>query len=182
MTSPFQAGRLDVAAFAQAKARLAGADLLSKYERLAIEVRGLEPDLTINWQVQGEQRSAADGVARPALHVQVQATLPLTCQRCMGEVRVPIQIDRHLLFAPDEASAAALDDASDDDVLALSSDLDLHALIEDELLMALPLVPRHDVCPHPVQLAVQDADFDAHPDEQPHPFAALAALKGGKAH
>ena len=182
MNSAFQPQRLDVAAFAHAKARLSAHDLLQQYERLIQEVRAPESDLTIEWHVQGEQRSAADGVARPALHVQAQARLPLTCQRCMGEVRVEVQVDRHVLFAADEDSAAALDDVSEDDVLALVPDLDLRALIEDELLMALPLVPRHAVCPQPVKLSAQDADFDAAQEERQHPFAALAALKDGKAH
>ena len=84
MSSSFEPRHLDVAAFARAKARLSARDSLQKYERLALEVRASEPDLTLEWQVQGEQRSAADGVARPALHVQANARLPLTCQRCMG--------------------------------------------------------------------------------------------------
>ena len=182
MSSPFQPHRLDVAAFAQVKAHLSAHEKLQKYERLTQETRASAPDLVIDWQVQGEQRSAADGVTRPALHVQAHARLPLTCQRCMGEVRVDVEVDRHVLFAADEDSAAALDDVSEDDVLALTPELDLHELIEDELLMALPLVPRHEVCPGPVQLSAQDADFDAAQDEKQHPFAALAALKDGKPH
>ena len=182
MSSPFQPDRLDVAAFVQAKAKLSARDSLQKYERLAEETRAPEPDLIIEWQLQGEQRSAADGVARPALHVQAHAHLPLTCQRCMGEVRVDVAVDRHVLFAADEDSAAALDDVSDDDVLALTPELDVRELVEDELLMALPVVPRHEVCPGPVQLSAQDADFDAAQDEKQHPFAALAALKDGKPH
>ncbi|MBN9404470.1 MAG: DUF177 domain-containing protein [Burkholderiales bacterium] len=182
MSSSFEPRHLDVAAFARAKARLSARDSLQKYERLALEVRASEPDLTLEWQVQGEQRSAADGVARPALHVQANARLPLTCQRCMGEVRVDVQVDRHVLFARDEDSAAALDDVSEDDVLALTPDLDLHDLIEDELLMALPLVPRHEVCPQPLRLSAQDADFEAAQEDKQHPFAALAVLKGGKKH
>lgn len=98
----------------------------------------------------------------------------------MGEVRVPLAVDRHFVFVPDEDTAAALDEASDDDVLALAPDFDLRALIEDELLMALPLVPRHDECPDAVQLSVQSADFDAAQEEKTNPFAALAALKHDK--
>jgi len=42
------------------------------------------------------------------------------------------------------------------------------------------VVPRHEVCPTEVQLAAQDADFDAAQADKPNPFAALAGLKGGK--
>ena len=119
---------------------------------------------------------------RPALHLRARCVVPLACQRCLGELRVPLEVDRHIVFARDEDSAAALDDASEDDVLALSGELDVRELVEDELLLALPLVPRHDVCPGAVRLSAQDADFDAAGDERPHPFAGLAALKAGKPH
>ena len=132
----------------------------------------------VRWQATGERRSAVDGSVRPALHLCVHAALPLTCQRCLGEVLTPVEVDRHFIFVPDESTAAALDDESEDDVLALEPSFDLHALIEDELLMALPLVPRHDRCPQPVMLSVQDPGFDAPTPDKPNPFAALAQLKG----
>ncbi len=180
MSKTFSPDRLDVAAFAQAQASLSGRDPLQNYERLAQDLHAPDGDLPIDWQVEGEQRSAIDGSRRPALHLRVQATLPLTCQRCMGEVRVPVAVDRHLVFVPDEDTAAALDEASDDDVLALAPDFDVRALIEDELLMALPLVPRHDECPEGVQLSAQSPGFEDAEPARPNPFAALAALKDGK--
>jgi len=45
------------------------------------------------------------------------------------------------------------------------------------VLMDLPLVPRHDICPVAVKLAVADADFEV-AAEKPNPFAQLAQLKG----
>jgi uncharacterized protein len=39
-------------------------------------------------------------------------------------------------------------------------------------------VPRHDVCPVPVPMAVQDEDFRE--EQRPNPFAGLSVLKGGK--
>jgi uncharacterized protein len=179
MTQTFLPRQLDVAAFAQARGALEGRDMLSSYERLARDLQATQPDQAVNWQVQGESRGAADGSVRPALHLRADAALPLTCQRCLGPVLAPVHIDAHFIFMPDEAAAAALDDESEDDVLALSSALDLHALIEDELLLALPLVPRHDACPHAVQLSAQDGGFDAASQNKVHPFAALGALKDG---
>ncbi|MDO5692180.1 MAG: DUF177 domain-containing protein [Pseudomonadota bacterium] len=180
MSKTFQPDRLDVAAFVTAKAHLSAHDPLQKYERLAQELREPEHDLVIDWQVDGEQRGTIDGSRRPALHLRARADLPLTCQRCMGEVRVPVEVDRHFVFVPDEDAAAALDEASDDDVLALAPDFDLRDLIEDELLMALPLVPRHEQCPEGVRLSAQSADFDAAQEEKANPFAALAVLKTDK--
>ncbi len=59
-------------------------------------------------------------------------------------------------------------------MLALTRALDLRELIEDELLLALPIVPRHEVCPVPL---VAPADAAELVEEKPNPFAALAALK-----
>ena len=47
------------------------------------------------------------------------------------EVTEAVEVDRHFLFVPDEATAAALDDESDDDVLAIAPDFNLQALSED---------------------------------------------------
>jgi uncharacterized protein len=87
-----------------------------------------------------------------------------------------------LRFVQGEALAEQLDEDSEDDVLALGPPLDLHELIEDELILALPLVPRHDQCPQPLPMHHDGVQTPA--DETPtHPFAALAALrrKGGSA-
>ena len=179
MSKTFNAGRLDVVAFAQAGATLSGADPLRKYERLVRELHAPQPDLAVAWRARGGQRKAVNGSLRPSIHLVAGAELPLTCQRCMGEVLTPVAVDRHFIFVDDEDTAAALDDESDDDVLAMAPDFDLHGLIEDELLMALPLVPRHGECPQGVRLSAQSADFDAAQDEKSSPFAALAALKKG---
>jgi uncharacterized protein len=90
---------------------------------------------------------------------------------------VPLAIDQRLRFVRGEAQAEALDAEIEEDVLALSKSLDLRELVEDELLLALPIVPRHGVCPQPLPLLQGDA---APPDEVPereNPFAALQGLK-----
>jgi uncharacterized protein len=50
-------------------------------------------------------------------------------------------------------------------------------LIEDELLMAMPPVPKHENCPKPVKLQAVDAAFEEQPGEKPNPFAMLEQLK-----
>ena len=177
MTTRDAPRKLDVARLAQARQTLAGTELLQHYERLAQECKGPVADLTLKWQATGETRSLASGSSHPALHLQAETALPLTCQRCLGEVPTPVAVDRHFVFLPDEDTAAALDDDEEDDLLVLARDFDLQALIEDEMLLALPLVPMHETCPAPVKTVAQDADFDAAGGERPNPFAALAALK-----
>jgi uncharacterized protein len=177
MKKEFVATRLDVQAFAQAATPWSRQDALADYERLAEEAQGSIDGLTVSWTAQGQLRATPGGADEVWLHLSVQARLPLTCQRCMGPLDTEVTSERWFRFAADEAAAAALDDEVDEDVLVSAPDFDLHELIEDELLMSLPLVPRHDICPVPVKLAVEDPEFEAELDAKPNPFAALAKLR-----
>ena len=185
MPKPFDARRLDVARFVLEAGALAGSAPLAGLPRLAGETAAqaiaADRPVVVDWRAQGEMRRDAgldDGVARPALHLRAQTRLPLTCQRCLQPVWTEVAVDRHILFAPDEAQAVRLDERAEDDVLALSRDFDLLGLIEDELLLALPLAPRHDRCPQALPGPAADSGDTA--AGQPHPFAALAALKRPK--
>jgi uncharacterized protein len=61
-----------------------------------------------------------------------------------------LELDRRFLFVARRGQAARLDEEIDDEVLVFARELDLHALLEDELLLDLPLVPRHDAAPQPL--------------------------------
>lgn len=180
MSSEFDPHRLNVQAFAQAGATLSAVDLLSKYERLMAETGAPGADREVRWTARGEQQTDASGYVRVWLHLEAVVNLPLTCQRCLGPADIELSVARDFRFVATEEQAEAEDEEAEEDVLVLSRDFDLQALVEDELLMELPLVPRHAVCPGEVKLAVQDADFEAASAAKPNPFAALAGLKGGK--
>jgi len=173
---------LDVRAFAQAAGTRSAQDTLQKYERLMEESQGQGGDSAVNWSAQGEMRPVPGGAAEIWLHLQADAHVPVTCQRCLQPVDVPLVVDRSFRFVADEETAAQLDEEAEEEVLALDPEFDLASLIEDELLMEMPLVPRHEVCPTEVKLEAVDEDFDTAMAEKPKPFAALAQLKGGKPH
>jgi uncharacterized protein len=88
-------------------------------------------------------------------------------------VEVLTEVKRWLRFAGDEAEAAELDAESEDDVLPLQRWLNLKDLVEDELLLALPLVPRHEQCPEAPSLVHEAENFE----EPEHPFAALQRFR-----
>ncbi len=180
MTLEFYARRLDVKAFAQAGAVLSGQDLLSKYERLLAETGGLGVERPVHWEARGEQHIDASGHVQVWLHLSAQVSLPLTCQRCLGPADIELEVVRDFRFVASEEQAEAEDEEAEEDVLALTRELNLQELIEDELLMELPVVPRHEVCPTEVKLVAQDAEFEAASAAKPNPFAALAGLKGAK--
>ena len=172
---PLDPRRLDVAFAAREGAALQGEWPLAGFERLA-EAQD-EAGSAVTWSATAAQRSRPGGAPQPGLHLLAQATVTRECQRCLKPMALPLAVDRRFLFAADEASAAALDAESDEaDVLVLAPRLDLHELVEDELLLALPIVPRHERCPEPLPVAAEPAAPEASA-APPHPFAALAALK-----
>ena len=145
--------------------------------RLAGSVAAAGPDAApVAWSARGELRPVAGGEAEVWLHLSAATTVTLQCQRCLQPMAEPLHVDRRLRFVRGEAEAARLDEASEDDVLDLPPRLDLHELVEDELILALPLVPRHADCPAPLPLPAAEPEVDA-PAPAPHPFAALAALR-----
>lgn len=180
MKAAYSPERLDVRALARAGDRLEGETPVNQCERLLAELASTQVTVPlIHWSAQGEWRERLGGAGQCWLQVTAQVRLPLVCQRCLGPVEMHLEVERTFRFVSDEATAEREDEDAEEDVLVLSPQFDLIGLIEDELLMALPLVPRHEPdCPSPVQLSVQDAGFEeAQSEGRPHPFAALAQLK-----
>jgi len=174
--------RLDVEAFAKDGDELAGEWPLAGLARLCesahAEARPGDGD-RVAWQARGELRPVRGDRPQVWLHVSAQTRIQLECQRCLQPVDAQLQAQRSFQFAPDEATAAEIDAESEDDVLVLTRALDMKSLVEDELILALPLVPRHDDCPRPL---VMPAAMDEPQPARPNPFAALAALKDKSRH
>lgn len=177
MSKDFSVDHLDVKAFAQAGATLTGNDPLSHYPRLAHEAQGPIDGLQVRWRAEGELHTEADDVSHVWLHLQMEADLPLVCQRCLQADPMPLQVERSFRFVADEATAEALDDEAEEDLLALSRDFDLHQLIEDELLMEVPLVPRHARCPTDLPMESSSDEFEQAAAEKTNPFAVLQGLR-----
>lgn len=168
--------RLDMRSFARVAGAIGGQWALAAMQRLN---QSCEPALAdaempaVPWSARAEIRSGVGSNDQLWLHLEVRATVRLQCQRCMLPMQQTIDAKRSFLFARDELEAARLDEELDDDVLVLSRSLDLAELAEDELILALPLVPRHERCPEPLAVPVDSA---AAP-ERPNPFAALETLR-----
>ncbi|MFO1326891.1 MAG: DUF177 domain-containing protein [Rubrivivax sp.] len=174
----FDARRLDVRAFAKAAASLSGQWPLSSFERLGDQLAAVPVDALVGWKVEGQAQDLRGGASQTWLHIEAEATLPLSCQRCLEPVAQPVRVDRRYLFVRDEAEAARLDGEIEEDVLVATRELDLHELLEDELLLDLPLVPRHAHCKGPQALPAPGDDSAAgEPPERLRPFQALGALR-----
>jgi uncharacterized protein len=178
MKKEYSLKRLDLRLLAQAADSVVGSAAVAQFPRLVEEsasAAALSHEVT--WTARGELRHVTGGADQVWMHLQAGSVITQTCQRCLTPVDLPLVVDRSYRFVKDESTAEAEDDASEEDVLALSREFDLMALIEDELLMSLPVVPKHEVCPELVPMSVEDEEFRHAEAEKPNPFAALAQLK-----
>ena len=160
---------------------LTGEVALSQLPRLASVVLGGRDGSEA--RVSYELRFERDRDGRALVNGRVQSCLRLPCQRCLGEVGIAIDAPLRLgLINHDQVAGELPDDL--DPLVITDERLDLLALIEDELLLAIPTVPRHDAgfCQPPEQ--AETGATSASPGnslgpsrEAPHPFAVLAGVR-----
>ncbi len=172
--------RLDARAFAESRGHLTIDTPLAHLPRLREEADGDDPSLgEVHWEAMAEMRpGTASAALSPWLRLTAHTSLPLTCQRCLGPVDTALEVDRWFRFVADEAAAEAQDDEAEEDLLAMEPRPSLFEVLEDELLMALPLVPLHGTCPVEVVLKAEDPGVEeGEAAPRKNPFAALEHLK-----
>jgi uncharacterized protein len=131
----------------------------------------LDAGASVHYDIHGR----VDEEGHPGAVMNLSGRLPLRCERCNGPVEFVLERNVPFRFVNDEQELNALP-IEDDEVEEVvgSPAMDLLAWVEDEAILSLPLVPRHDDCALPYAEAPPPAD-----PERPHPFAALAKLKRG---
>jgi len=109
----------------------------------------------------------------------VEVELDLDCQRCLSPVNVKVASEFEVAIAASDESAKNIP-RHYEPVIVEEDTLDLVPLIEEELLLALPMHAYHERCD--VQMSFGDAELDAAEVEEttPNPFQVLANLKVGK--
>ncbi len=147
---------------------------IDRFDRL-LEDLPEQAGTTVSWTVKGEM----DSFGQRFLHVHVKAAPMLECQRCMKPFEWVVDSRNRLQVVKSEADLDAGDAADDDpdDVIERilgSQRLDVLALVEDEIILSLPYVPKHDVCPSLPEPLEEEPDSDS---VRPSPFAALDQLK-----
>lgn len=126
-----------------------------------------------------------DNRKRARIKGQIQADLVLECQRCLGAMVLPVSavLDLAVIQVPEEAERLP---ESCDPVWVEEDTLRLLDLVEDELILAIPQVPRHepDTCRmasvNPLQGETADQEQEDDASDKPNPFAVLAGFKSGK--
>lgn len=173
MKNEWDPRQLDVRAFARAGGHLQGQSELSQWQRLAPEAA--QTDGSVQWTLSGSTRAVTLGQEQIWLEVRAQLDIALTCQRCLSSVRYPLQVERAFRFVADETVAIEEDEHSEEDVLAWSHRFDALELLEDELIMVLPMIPMHEDCQGEHVLTSKDEPESE--VKRPNPFAVLSSLR-----
>lgn len=119
---------------------------------------------------------AEDAQRRVRVSGSVSASLTLQCQRCTRLFEQSVDAGIAGVVVADEQAAAGVPRA-DEPILADGDSLDVHALVEDELLLALPMVARCDDPQCRANYDTQPLSDQAQPKRKDNPFAVLDQLK-----
>ena len=155
---------------------------LSRFTRIAQEA--VPPIDALDVQVQCRLYQNERGVA--CIEATLRTSIALTCQRCLEPVQHDVDTMVDLALLSDLKYADRL--GEDADFVVLSEEqlahgvddeqvIDLLALLEDEMLLSLPLAPRHEDCEVSVK-SVLVGDDEPSPSRTDNPFGVLASLKG----
>ncbi len=137
---------------------------MSQLERLHDVLAAV--DGVVGYRIEGFKGQRGE----PMLQLTVQGSLQLACQRCLEAVPFELDVDSLLEIIP-EGSEMSQDELEDDtrDFLPVVRELMVADFVEDEIILALPVAPRHEKCGFP---GAADAG------ERPNPFTVLDGLKG----
>lgn len=159
---------IDGLEFAQAASKLQGAWPVTEFARLRDALRTEEG--TLRYELQG----MPEAHGRPALRLIVDGVLPLVCQRCLGALEYPLHIEALLLLAATQAEVDAEPlEAEGPESIVAGREMAVQALVEDEVLLAIPIAPRHAACARAAASA---------PGATARPFAGLRGLMDGWKH
>ncbi len=156
---------IDSLDFARNGQRISGEISVTQLPRLLDVLKNQQS--VLHYTIQG----GVDRFGCALLDVSINGTCQLLCQRCMNNMDYLVQITTRLLLR-NQASLDALDDEEEmfDSILA-DAQMDILDLLQDEIVLSLPIAPKHQIgdC--------QAADGKQSAKETTHPFAALAGLK-----
>lgn len=137
------------------------------HEALATDKADIGVDVILH---RGEQQQVL-------MTVTLNAVVQLICQRCLDVMSFIMNKQYNYMFVHSRYEQVMLPDGYDTLDLKVKDPFDLRALIEDELLLALPIIPMHesDECQQPAALNEPEPIEDE--GVRSNPFSILAQLK-----
>jgi uncharacterized protein len=154
--------------FARTGSKLQGAWPVADFARLRDALRSDAGALRY------ELRGVPQENGHPALRLKVDGALQLSCQRCLGALEYPLRIEVLLRLAATQAEVDAEPiEAEGPELIVAGREMPVHDLVEDELLLAIPIAPHHESCAGREGQASRAGQS---------PFADLRRLFGGTKH
>lgn len=156
---------------ADREAVLEGSFALKQFDRVCDQLEGESGEVSVRLEFGRDTQGII--TMQGSLDVEVQ----MICQRCLEAAQIPVHGEFIYAIFREDATPENLPRGYD--ALEVGEDpLELHDLIEEELLLALPIVPAHapEQCRHP-------AGYTAAPEpsvdevSRSNPFGVLAQLK-----
>lgn len=154
---------------AAAKKRFSGEIPLDSLDRLEGLIVAPKPGDVVRFDVS----FAHDAHGHVVADLSVEANVSLVCQRTLGPFAYPINGQSRIGVVRTEAEAEGLP-ADYEPLICEEDDLSIARLVEEEMLLALPLVPIDPQAPQPTELAVEE-ELVKEPTHRP--FEVLAELK-----
>lgn len=172
--------RFDAFELSRLRRRLDGQLAVARLPRLGAELA--DPASHIDYAVHG----GPDAQGHPGALLRLQGSLRLKCERC-GEA-LDFALEREVRFrfvrSEVEADALPLEEEGEEEVVVGSQSMSLADWVEEEVLLSLPVAPKHEDCiAHAVARENLEVSVDAQPPQgRRQPFAALASLRKSAKH
>ncbi len=158
--------------YAEQDLHLDGAVKLIDMQRL----NATRPEPSADERVMVNLHFGQDEQGMTYLKGHIQGKLALQCQRCLELYNYEIMSDFALGIVKSLAEEKALPDQYEPAIVQEDGQLALRDLIEDEIILTLPIIPRHEPEVCKVKLPLADASWDA-ADKGENPFQVLQTLK-----
>ncbi|MFQ6023669.1 MAG: YceD family protein [Acidiferrobacterales bacterium] len=159
---------VDPIKLADARAHISGKLPLKTMGRLRVLCLDTEAQARVSLHF---ERSSDQGLRR--MHGRISVRLHVACQRCLERMTLVLKAEPSLIVVKAGEHTDLLEHETE--VLVADKPVALSKIVEDELLLAMPMIPMHDVseCPAAAHMAAQ-----RNSDQTPaNPFSVLGRLK-----
>jgi uncharacterized protein len=170
-SDPVSLGVVNIDRFTRLEQRVEGRSAPGTFPRLRDVL--VFPDGELNYRVEGHLLARPDGSRQRSVRCIITGWVTLQCQTTLRSLRYPLAIDKRLVLVETEAELPALEEEpEDEDYVVARHQLDLTGLVEDEVILDLPMIPRI------VESSAEaQNEEDSAAGSSSSPFAVLAALK-----
>ncbi len=154
---------IDGLQFTQSEQSLSGSFVIKDLSRLRESVASDAGE--IQFHIKGKQPK----LGKPVLEIDITGRVELQCQRCLQNLTHGLDIHSRLALVKKESALPATEEEPEDvDTIVSSPEMNVAQMVEEEILLSLPMIPRHDAC---------EMATDSKPQASETKLAGLATLK-----